>query len=361
MEETRISDSKVEKLEEENEEAQAEIQIWKYIFGFSILGTVKCAIELGIADAIENHHQGLMTLSELASAVGCTDPSYLFRIMRLLVHQKFFKERSTIGCTTGYANTPLSRRLLRRGENNMADFILLENSPPMLAPFQCLSNHVRGTSDKSIFEEANGENLWKFTEANPDQSKLFSDAMSNDARVLIPKVIKGCPEVFDGITSLVDVGGGDGTTIGLLVKAFPWINGINFDLPHVAFVAPECDGVTHVGGDMFEYVPKADAIIFKWILHDWNDEDCIKILKKCKEAIPKDKGKVIILDAVIGQPKDDKFEGLKLMLDMIMMAHTIKGKERTLSEWDSILMEAGFSHYVINSIPAVHSVIVAFP
>ncbi|XP_050205136.1 acetylserotonin O-methyltransferase-like [Mercurialis annua] len=367
MEETRISDSKIEKEEEEaNEEAEAEVEIWNYIFGFCNMATVKCAIELGIADAIDNHHQGLMTLSELSSAVGCTDPSYLYRVMRLLVHQKIFKEKATVHGTTGYAHTPLSCRLLRRGDNtnSMADFVLVESSPAMLAPLQCLSNLVRvNTKNNSAFEEIHGvgNQFWKYAVANPGHSKLFTDALSSDARVVIPRIIEMCPEVFDGVKSLVDVGGGNGTTIGLLVKAFPWIKGINFDLPHVASVAPECDGVTHVGGDMFAYVPKVDAVIMKWILHDWNDEECIKILKKCREAIPKDKGKVIILDAVIGQPNEDKFEGVKLMLDIVIMAHTNTGKERTSSEWNSILVKAGFSHYVIKSIHAIYSIIVAFP
>ena len=70
---------------------------------------------------------------------------------------------------------------------------------------------------------------------------------------------QGCPGLFDGLSSLVDVGGGNGTTIKLLVKACPWLQGINFDLPHVVSVAAEISGVEHVGGDMFESVPKADA------------------------------------------------------------------------------------------------------
>lgn len=57
----------------------------------------------------------------------------------------------------------------------------------------------------------------------------------------------------------MDVGGGNGTSMGMVVKAFPWIKGINFDLPPVASAAPDWDGVDHVGGDMFEGIPKADA------------------------------------------------------------------------------------------------------
>ncbi|KAK9135790.1 hypothetical protein Syun_015120 [Stephania yunnanensis] len=66
-------------------------------------------------------------------------------------------------------------------------------------------------------------------------------------------------DVFEGVESVVDVGGGDGTTLGMLVKAFPWIKGIHFDLPHVVSVAPERNGVEHIGGDMFKVVHTADA------------------------------------------------------------------------------------------------------
>ncbi|RXH87704.1 hypothetical protein DVH24_034604, partial [Malus domestica] len=64
-----------------------------------------------------------------------------------------------------------------------------------------------------------------------------------------------------GIETIVDVGGGNGTTVRLLVKACPWIRGINFDLPHVVSLAPECDRIENVGGDFFDRIPNADAAI----------------------------------------------------------------------------------------------------
>jgi hypothetical protein len=99
----------------------------------------------------------------------------------------------------------------------------------------------------------------------------------------------------------------------------------------------------------------------QWVLHDWNDEECIQILKNCKEAIQSDKGKVIIVEAVVGEEKDDKLEFVRLMLDMVMMSHTDAGKERTSKEWEYVLKEAGFSSYTIKPIRAVQSVIVASP
>ena len=89
------------------------------------------------------------------------------------------------------------------------------------------------------------------------------EAMAYDARVLVPTMIHGCPEVFNGLSSLVNVGGDNGTTLKVLVKAFPWLRGINFDQSHVVSVAAVISGVENVGGDMFESVPMADAAFLK--------------------------------------------------------------------------------------------------
>ncbi|KAF3972546.1 hypothetical protein CMV_003959 [Castanea mollissima] len=343
----------------EEEEEHADINIWKYIMGFSELAVVKCAIDLGIADAIESHGRPI-TLSDLSSTLGCA-PSPLYRIMRFLMHRGIFKEKLTTQGSPGYAQTPLSRRLMRQGEHSMAALILLESSPVMLAPWLSLSAQVLANGTSS-FEKAHGKDLWSYTAANPDHSQLFNEAMACDARLVVQAMIQGCPGLFDGLSSLVDVGGGNGTTIKLLVKACPWLQGINFDLPHVVSVAAEISGVENVGGDMFESVPKADAAFILWVLHDWADKECIQILKKCKEAIPEDKGKVIIVDAVIQEQEEmDKLTDARLMLDMVIMAHTTTGKERTLKEWGFVLGEAGFSRYTVKPIRAMQSVIVAFP
>ncbi|TQE09502.1 hypothetical protein C1H46_004850 [Malus baccata] len=121
--------------------------------------------------------------------------------------------------------------------------------------------------------------------------------MTCDSNSVVPAEIKSCK----GLETIVDVGGGNGILLRLLVEAYPWIRGINFDLSLVVSVSPECDRVENVAGDMFDCVPKADAVITNGVLHDWGDDDCIRILKKCREAVPKDTGKVIIIDAVIDE------------------------------------------------------------
>ncbi|GFZ00477.1 O-methyltransferase family protein [Actinidia rufa] len=343
----------------EEEETQAQVDIWKYVFGFVDMAVVKCAIELGIAEVVESH-EGPVTISELSSALGCSQSS-LYRIMRFLVHRKFFKEdHNTNQGSIGYVQTPMSRLLLRTGEKSMAAFVLLESSPVMLAPWHGLSARVMAKGDLA-FESTHGKDIWSYAATNPAHSKLINDAMACDARVAVAAIMDGCPDLFNGMDSLVDVGGGDGTTLRLLVEACPWIRGINFDLPHVVSEAPACDGIEHIGGDMFVSVPKADAMLLMWVLHDWGDDECINVLRKCKEAIPKDKGKVIIIEGVVEEEEEDKLKYVRLMLDMVMMAHTNTGKERTSKEWVHLLIGAGFSRYTIKRIKAVQSIIEAYP
>ncbi|KAB1206013.1 (R,S)-reticuline 7-O-methyltransferase [Morella rubra] len=143
---------------------------------------------------------------------------------------------------------------------------------------------------------------------------------------------------FDGVGSLVDVGGGTGGMIAEIVKSHPHIRGINFDLPHVVATAP-------------------------WVLHDWGDEDCIKILWNCRKAIPekRKKGRLIIVDIVLEKDSHDLFDETRMVFDLSMMAHTASGKEKTELEWKEILKEGGFPRYKINKIPTIPSIIEAYP
>lgn len=92
------------------------------------------------------------------------------------------------------------------------------------------------------------------------------------------------------------------------------------------------------------------------IMHDWNDEDCVKILKNCRKAIPEKSGKVIIMDIVL-HPSDQ----LGLAFDLLMMAHSSGGKERTELEWKKLLEDGGFPRYNIIKIPSFLSIIEAYP
>nr|GMC85308.1 (RS)-norcoclaurine 6-O-methyltransferase-like [Ipomoea batatas] len=404
------------------QEVDDEDGIWKYVFGFTEMAVVKCAIELGIPDFLESQQQAV-TLDQLSSALGCS-PSALYRIMRFLINRGIFKEveitptiTTTQQATTrGYVQTPLSALLTRDGEKSMAAFVRLESSPVMLAPWLKLSgrvllsssssssgdnNNLHNCSSSDAFEAANGKDVWRYAESDPAHSKLIEDAMACHARMAVPAIIEACPDLLllllhGGV--VVDVGGGDGTTVEMLVKAFPGVKGINFDLPHVVSVAPKRPGVHHVGGNMFQRIPKADAVFLMWVLHDWGDEECIQILSKCREAIPEETaGKVIIAEAILTEDHQEIINGYELgtiprmknntntknsklqekdhnnnnnnnnsyevglMLDMVMMAHTGNGLERTEKQWSHVLTAAGFKSYTVTPTSDVVSIIQAWP
>ncbi|KAK5837280.1 hypothetical protein PVK06_013090 [Gossypium arboreum] len=165
--------------------------------------------------------------------------------------------------------------------------------------------------------------IYGATPVNPDFSELFNNAMDCDARLTVQATIEGCPEVFDRVESLVDVGDGNGTALILLVKTFPWIRGINFDLPHVFTFVPKSDSIENVGGDMFMSIPNADAAFLM----------------------------VIIVEAVLEEDKEGNELGVVgLMLDITRMAITNKGKERTLKEWSYVLRQFGFTRFTVKPI-----------
>ncbi|KAL9276867.1 hypothetical protein ACSQ67_025579 [Phaseolus vulgaris] len=200
--------------------------------------------------------------------------------------------------------------------------------------------------------------IWDYAGRDPKLNQLFNDAMASDAQLVSNVVIERCSGVFKGLESLVDVGGGTGIMAKAIAKSFPHIDCTVFDLPHVVANLKGCENLKYVGGDMFESVPPADAVLLKWILHDWNDEQCVKILKKCKEGI---KRKVIVIDMVVESEEED-FESTetKLLVDMVVMV-LYPGKERTEKEWAKIIFSAGFSDYKITRVVGLRSLIEIYP
>ncbi|KAJ7981428.1 O-methyltransferase [Quillaja saponaria] len=281
--------------------------------------------------------------------------------MRLLVRRDIFAaHHPSDGGDTLYDLTHSSKWLIHDSYMSLAPMLLMENHPWLMKPWHYFSQCVR--QGGSAFQKAHGREIWDFSLENPEFNKLFNDGMTCTSKIVIRAILTEYKDEFESIGSLVDVGGGIGWNMAEIVKSYPHIKGINFDLPHVVATAPTYDGaVTHVGGDMFQTIPNADAVFMKWILHDWSDEDCIKILKNCRKAIPEKGGKLIIVESVLKADGNGVFDEIGVVFDLLMIAHTSGGRERSELEWKRILKEGGFPHYKIIKIQALPSIIEAYP
>ncbi|XP_059452685.1 desmethylxanthohumol 6'-O-methyltransferase-like [Corylus avellana] len=339
---------------------QGQAEIWQLIYGSVDSMALKCVVELRIADIIHSHG-GPITLRQIASEVDSPSPSiaYLVRIMRLLVRKNIFTEHHHLveSGETLYGLTQTSRWLLRDAELSIVPLVLLRNHPMQLAPLHCLSQSVK--KGGTAFKKVHGCEVWDFTSKNPEYNNIFNDAMACMTKSVMAALLAEYNDGFGGtVGSLVDVGGGIGGMMAKIVKAHPCIKGVNFDLPHVVAITPVRQGVSQVGGDMFDAIPNTDAILVGRVLHNWSDEDCMKILKNCRKAIPKNGGNVIIVHVVLEKESKDLFDETRMAFDLLMMAYTTGGKERTELK---LLEEAGFGRYKIFKIATIPSIVEAYP
>ncbi|WCJ30890.1 O-methyltransferase family protein [Euphorbia peplus] len=346
---------------------KAQAHIWNHIFNFINSMSLKCAIELDIPEIIHSHGKPI-AISELTSALSIhpTKAHCLPRLMRLLVHSGFFalakiNNENDTDDEEGYVLTTSSQLLLKDNPFSLKTFSLAMLDPILVKPWHFAKPWFLN-DNPTTFDTAHGMPFWEYAGHNPNFNNLFNEAMASDSRLVTSVLIDEGKEVFDGLTSIVDVGGGTGTTSKAIARAFPHIQCTLLDLPHVVDGLQDAPNLKFVSGNMFVAIPPADAILLKWILHDWTDEECLKILEQCKRAIKDRKGgKVIIIDMVREYQKEDyEITESKDFFDILMMV-MFTSKERNENEWAKLFSDAGFSDYKITPILGLRSIIKLYP
>ncbi|KAH7576892.1 hypothetical protein JRO89_XS01G0171800 [Xanthoceras sorbifolium] len=353
----------MEYSETDNEASlKGQAEIWRHMFAFVDSLALKCAIELQIPDIIHSYGRPI-TISQITSRIESPSPdiSSLERIMRLLVRRNIFSidHPTEGGGEPLYGLTHSSRWLVNGSDSSLNALYLIETHAYVVGSWHFLSQSIK--EGGMAFEKAFGRSVWDMTSEDHRFNKMFNDGMASMGKILIKEMVKGYKDGFDCLRSLVDVGGGIGGMISEVVKSYPHIKGINYDLPHVIATAPVYDGVSHIAGDMFHHIPNADALLLKWVIHDWDDEACVKILINCRKAIPEKNGKLIIVDVVLQPDGNELFDDTGLAFDLQMMVNNPGGKERTELQWKKLLEEGGFPRYKIIKILALQSIIEAYP
>ncbi|KAI3883980.1 hypothetical protein MKW92_034464, partial [Papaver armeniacum] len=318
--------------------------VWNIICGSVDSSVLKCTIELGLLDTIHNSSKP-MTLSSLSSdspSLSKLKTENLYRLLRYLSHMNLITINSIEGSDT-FSLTVISKLLLNNQERSLKDWVLGIDDELSINGWHELADYCLYADDAPTpFVRFHGKTLWELAAEVPEINELINNGMASDSRMIMPAFSQGCGSILNSVNKLVDIGGGTGATMSYVAKAFPAINCVVFDLPHVVAAAPDIPGVEMVGGDMFEFIPSADALLLKFMLHGWKDAECIKLLKRCKEIIPADHGKVIIIEMVLDHDEDD---------DDLTQARL----KRTKEEWTILLEEAGFSKIEFIPIFAIQS------
>jgi len=304
--------------------------------GFQVSSCIYTAAYLNIADLLIS---GPRPVESLASETK-TNADRLYRVLRALVSIGIFSEPQA----RTFALSPTAELLRSDIPNSMRPLALFMASPFVVNVNTHLLHSVQ--TGQPAVEHLHGKPAFECFSSMPEVSFAFNEAMTSISAGLAPAVLNAYS--FEGIGTLMDVAGGHGYFICQALERYPQMKGILLDLPNVMEGArcALCERrMEHrcepIAGNFFEHIPAgADAYFMQHIIHDWEDEHCLKILSNVKRALAgREHGRLIVVDKVLpesSEPDPGKY------LDLMMMVFP-GGRERTEPEWRALFGKGGFT------------------
>ena len=290
---------------------------------------ISTAATLGLADVLAN---GPRTVPSLAQELGCRE-DVLATVLRMVAGLGFFTSPEP-GL---YALTERGHVLKRAQLGPLATFV---GAPEQWDPWARLRDAARGGD--VAFVRTFGHGLYDHVAADDAAAARYDAAIDAFTRHEAEALCRTFD--FAGAREVVDVGGGHGTLLLEVLRRNAHLRGILFDLPHVAERAlPRLRGElgdrvrTH-GGDFFAAIPRADVLLLKHVLHNWDDERAAALLQRCAEALPAG-GRLLVIETILAP---DNRADLAAMLDLEMMV-LLGGRERRKPELRRMLSACGLS------------------
>jgi O-methyltransferase domain/Dimerisation domain len=303
------------------------------ITAFMTSQAITVAARLGIADALNEAEK---TAAELAVAVHAHGPS-LTRLLGMLSSVGIFAE----GSDGKFRQTPLSDLLRSDHPRSQRAIAVMFGSEYSWRPWGELYHTVK--EGGPAFDLVFGAPLFDYLGRHPDAAEIINAAMTAGSARDIAAIVNAYD--FSRFERIVDVGGGRGGLLEGILTATPNLKGILADQPSVVADAtnlkdgPLANRCEVVGIDFFQAVPEgADAYIMKWIIHDWNDVDALKILKNIRRAIRRD-GTLLIVEQVL-RASNEPDQGKLFDVNMLVL---LKGLERSEREFAALLKKADFA------------------
>ncbi|MEV6213083.1 methyltransferase [Kitasatospora sp. NPDC051914] len=320
------------------------------LHGALITQLLVVATELDIAELLAD---GPVPVPELARRCGA-HPQALHRVLRALAAQGIFREVEP----ETFALTPLAETLRADAPGSVRAWVRFWGLPEKLQAINSLSYSVR--TGRPTFPHIHGTDWWSHLAAHPEQAELFNDAMGDMARRVHAAAVESCD--LTGVAQVVDVGGGQGHLLATILPRYPELRATLLDQPSVVRGAEAvleaagiADRVDLVGGDFFDSVPQgADAYLLSMILHDWDDQQCVAVLGRIRQAMAPN-ARVIVIDAIV--PEDNAPHDGKLRDTVMMALHP--GRERTEAEFTALFAAAGLRHIATTGLASSTGLLVA--
>jgi len=306
---------------------KAGLELFAMATSFMKSRAICTAARLGLADLIQS---GIQRIDELASQINA-HPDALYRLMRALVSIGLFRETSD----KKYELTPMSI-ILCESPMSLRHCLSMMGDPSWWGSWGCLDQSV--TSGEPAIEKVLGMDYDRYLAENPEILGIFQNCLSVMARVNNPALLQSYD--FSKYAKIVDIGGGHGELLFDILERYPQNQGFLYDLPHVieSIAQANIERCSFISGDFFDHVPRdGDIYVLKQILHDWNDEKALAILKNCQTAMNAH-ARLLIIETVLSD-RIEPSQSMSYFFDLHMLL-TSTGRERTVGEFESLLDQA---------------------
>ena len=315
-----------------NEGEEARNLMNRLVSGAAATHMVFAAATLGIADLLQD---GARSADEMAPLCG-VHPHALYRLLRALTTLGVFVENRQ-----GTFSLNTAADLLRSDvKGSMRWWAMLEGQDWYAAVWSHILYSI-GTNE-SAFDDKHGTSFFEFCAGNPRASDIFNRVMTSFSNEEALGLVAALD--FSSARRIIDIGGGHGRLLSAILATNTTLRGVLFDLPSViAGARTDMDGAVtarceFIAGDFFDSIPSgADCYIMKSVLHDWNDERALTILRNARNAIP-DVGRLLIVERDV--PEDGEPSIAKLF-DISMLLWS-GGMERTTRQYRALLDQSGF-------------------
>lgn len=305
------------------------------IIGPVRLQVLRAVAELNIADHLAH---GARTAEEVAAIEG-SQPRATYRLMRAAASLGVLSYEGN----RAFGLTGTGRLLRSRVPGSLRDLVFSQTAPGHWQPWTLFPDAVReGTSQA---KRALGADIFDYfaSPENAEEARIFAGAMTDMSSMQVQGAVAGMD--LSGVSDVLDVGGADGQFVFGLMEAHAGLRGQLLDLPHAVDGARAeaarrglAGRFSAVVGDFFAEVPAADLYLLKMIMHDWDDEQAVTILRNCRSAA-RPGGRAVVVDTVVG---DVGSRGdFSALADMVMLSVT-GGLERDLTEFDELFAASGW-------------------